>query len=618
MVERIDPLLGHVLDRRYKIGFRLAAGGFGAIYRATHIKSGHEVALKVLHPQLTTDAGVVARFRREGATMTTLRSPHTITAYELGEADDGTLYIVMELLLGESLFERFRAQGRFDWKRMVRIARAICDSLREAHELGIVHRDLKPTNIHLEDKGQERDFVKVLDFGIAKILQDSEFDSSDLTNVGQMIGTLDYMSPEQMVGGACTGQSDIYTLGILTYEMIAGVRPFAEAQTAAAALAAILKTVPPVLSKRVPVPHELDRILAKCLARDPLQRYRTVAELAADFDRLIAGLDIDEVTRTVAIDPTDDGLNEATMYSAPKFTTTLPPPEAKLRTAPVAAQAGRTKTPTGAAEPRAKFPPTGGSAPGRAKPPSQPPPVPTSGEYTWQGDAPRNQPASSSSSGEHTWSGDVPPSPMRPKPKTDAPRDAVDPFSAQPTTPQTPVARAKPRTNAPPDDYITTPVPKFQRPPPTPPEGLPAASPFKTTLPGAQMPPNPNARPSAPQFFPPTPYPQGPPGFPPPAVGHQPTPFPPGASPYAPQPIDDGHGSRPVLDLNAFPQQRPQGPGGYPQQPTPPPGGYPQQPPGGAFDMAQIQARDAAMRRMVWIAVLVIGAIAGIVLASQL
>ena len=642
MVERIDPLLGSVLDRRYRIDFRLAAGGFGAIYRATHIKSGHEVALKVLHPQLTTDAGVVARFRREGATMTTLRSPHTITAYELGEADDGTLYIVMELLRGESLFERFRAHGRFDWKRMVKITRAICGSLGEAHGLGVIHRDLKPTNIHLESKGEDPDFVKVLDFGIAKILHDSDFDSSDLTNAGQMIGTLDYMSPEQMVGGACTGQSDIYTLGILTYEMIAGVRPFAEAQTAGAALAAILKTTPPPLSQRVPVPDELDRILARCLERDPLKRYRDVGELADELDQLIAAHDVDEVTHTVSFDeraPSTtpmDAAPESTMFSmpppivapratpastpppvrsaatVPKFPATLPPPEAKApprfpQSSPTTDAARGKPSTAPPADGRTK-PPTG-AQPLRARPSSTPPPVPISGELTWQGDAPR--PASG-----------------RTKSPTGAQRiETSDPFSLQPTTPQPVIPRSAsggapepgrkkaptaPAPLPPDSDYATTPVPKFHRPPPTPPTGLPAASPFKTTLPGAQMPPNPNAHPSAPQFSPATPFPLHPPTpTPSPVGGFGPTPFPHGGSPYAPQPVDDGRGSRPVLDLNAFPQQ--------PRiAPTPSPGSYPPSPPGGTFDMGQIQARDAAMRRMVWIAVLVIGALLGIVVASQL
>jgi hypothetical protein len=301
----------------------------------------------------------------------------------------------------------------------------------------------------------------------------------------------------------------------------------------------------------------------------------------------------------------------------------------------------------------------------RPRPPSAPPAVPISGELTWQGDSPR------SDSG-------------RTKAPTNSPRsDLSDPFSAPPTTPnipviprvaaprRTPTASPLPRPEA--DYAVTTPVPKFSRAPTTPPTGMPSASPFKTTLPGAQMPPNPNERPSQPQFspapgqpnYPPTPYAQAPsyphtpvtpypqpaptfpqpmgaqalrfpptpmagqsPNFPPTPMGGSryaqhgnfpPTPmagspyaqqgnFPPTPmahpSPYAPQPIDDGRGSRPVLDLNGFPQQQPQH--GYPPQP------------GGAFDMGQIQARDAAMRRWVWIAVLVIGAIVGIVLAAQL
>jgi len=223
LVQRADPLLGAVLDRRFRIDERLAAGGFGAIYRAEHISSKREVALKVLLPSMTHDPGVVARFRREGATLTTLRSPNTVTAYELGEAPDGTLYIVMELLRGVTLFERFRTNGRMPWRTMAEIARAVCRSLEEAHGLGIIHRDLKPTNIHLEPGPHGEDVVKVLDFGIAKILQGGGLESQDLTAAGQMIGTLDYMSPEQMVGGVVTGQTDIYepALGAALDELVA-------------------------------------------------------------------------------------------------------------------------------------------------------------------------------------------------------------------------------------------------------------------------------------------------------------------------------------------------------------------------------------------------------------
>src|SRR5512140_236762 len=212
MVERAAPLVGTVLDQCFRIDCQLAAGGFGAIYRATDLRSDAEVALKILHPQYALDPMVVERFRREGKTLSSLRDPHTITAYEVGEAPDGTLYIVMELLHGESLYQRFRAGGPLPWRSVVQIALGVCSSLAEAHALGIVHRDLKPANIHLEKRGNDPDFVKVLDFGIAKIVHGNGHEYNELTHIGQMIGTIDYMSPEQMVGGEMTAGSDIYTL----------------------------------------------------------------------------------------------------------------------------------------------------------------------------------------------------------------------------------------------------------------------------------------------------------------------------------------------------------------------------------------------------------------------
>src|SRR5262249_54392170 len=156
---------------------------------------------------------------------------------------------------GESLFERFRALGPIPWRRMVAIARQVCSSLAEAHALGIVHRDLKPTNIHLEEVGGDPDFVKVLDFGIAKSLHDSTIDNSDLTRVGEMIGTFDYMAPEQMVGGQVSAQSDIFTLGVLLYEMIGGEPPFGAPETAGEMLSAVLTKAPVPLSSLSDAPH---------------------------------------------------------------------------------------------------------------------------------------------------------------------------------------------------------------------------------------------------------------------------------------------------------------------------------------------------------------------------
>jgi serine/threonine-protein kinase len=314
VIERRDPLIGTVLDRRFRIDFRLAAGGFGAIYRATHLQSNHEIALKVLHPDLALDPRVIARFRREGATLANLRNPHTITAYELGEAPDGTLYIVMELLHGETLFDRIHLRGPLPWKMIVKIARAVCGSLAEAHALGIIHRDLKPSNIHLERRGNDLDFAKVLDFGIAKILQGSGLDNSDLTHAGQMIGTFDYMAPEQLVGGQCTPATDIYTLAVVMYEAICGQRPFGDVTTPTAMLAAVLTRTPPQLACRATIPMELDRIVMRCLSREPKDRYASVADLARALDAVAH----DEEAVTLAAPNARPDTNDDATQHAPR------------------------------------------------------------------------------------------------------------------------------------------------------------------------------------------------------------------------------------------------------------------------------------------------------------
>ncbi|HLL25590.1 MAG TPA: serine/threonine-protein kinase [Kofleriaceae bacterium] len=300
-MQRTDPLVGAVVANRFRIREKIAAGGFGAIYRAEHLASGHAVAVKVLHPQLAADPNVIARFRREGATLAKLRAPHTVTTYEFGEAPDGMLYIVMELLRGVSLHERLRDRGMLPWREALQIARAVCISLEEAHELGIVHRDLKPANIHLETR-DNADYVKVLDFGIAKIKRGTTTDEqAELTSAGQMIGTIDYMSPEQILGTVADGRSDIFTLGILLFEMIAGRRPFQDSATPTSMLAALLTRTPPRLGSFAPIPHALDTIVAKCLAREAVDRYASVGELAEEIDRVLVSWNDEGATRTVAV-----------------------------------------------------------------------------------------------------------------------------------------------------------------------------------------------------------------------------------------------------------------------------------------------------------------------------
>ena len=322
-------LVGSVFDRRFKVLELVATGGFGAIYRVQHLESGHDLALKVLLPELARKPSVVARFRREGKALTTLRNPHTIAAYELGQTDDHSLFIVMELLRGKSLYEHLNTQGCFEWRRMVKIAREVCESLAEAHELGIVHRDLKPTNIHLETQGDDRDYVKVLDFGIAKILRGSELDTHEITNVGQTLGTLDYMSPEQLVGTTVTGVTDIFALGVLIYEMISDRPPFPESETPSAALAAIVKTKPQPLSKVARVPAALDKLVMRCLERDPKLRFQSAREMREALGRLV---DMQGADTTIRVERPQltESMIAAIERPMDDATTIAPPPEPVL------------------------------------------------------------------------------------------------------------------------------------------------------------------------------------------------------------------------------------------------------------------------------------------------
>ncbi len=278
--------MGDIVDRRYRVEQKLAVGGFGAIYRATDLSIGRPGALKVLHRELAGDPSVVARFRREAAALARLKSPNTLTLYDVGETDD-TLYFVMELLRGESLEQVFLREGRLPWRRVARIIRGVCNSLREAHAIGLVHRDLKPANIFLETHAHESDFVKVLDFGIAKVLETSELPNLDLTRHGHTVGTFDYMAPEQMIGGRCSFKSDVFTLGVVMYEMIAGTRPYGEATSPPQMVMALLSTTPAPLHD---VPAELGALISRCLAREVGPR-PTVAKIDEVLERMLASSD---------------------------------------------------------------------------------------------------------------------------------------------------------------------------------------------------------------------------------------------------------------------------------------------------------------------------------------
>ncbi|HEY5952107.1 MAG TPA: serine/threonine-protein kinase [Kofleriaceae bacterium] len=277
-----DPHVGQIIAGRYQVEKRIAIGGFGSIYRAEQLDADRQVALKVMHRELAADANLVARFRREGEVLLQLRDRHTVATYELGETPEGLPFIAMELLEGESLLRLFTLHGRMPWQRMFAIARGVCSALREAHALGIVHRDLKPGNIFVTTD----EVAKVLDFGIAKIMATTEMPNPrELTVMGTAVGTLEYMAPEQLMGGKADGRTDIYTLGVLAYEMITGRRPFNVVGLELLTVQLTEQPAPP--SSLIAVPALVDDVLLRCLQADSADRYADVQELARALDAAI-------------------------------------------------------------------------------------------------------------------------------------------------------------------------------------------------------------------------------------------------------------------------------------------------------------------------------------------
>ncbi|MEO8901466.1 MAG: protein kinase [Polyangiaceae bacterium] len=223
-----DPMIGQLIGGRYRITGVLGEGGMGIVYVGEQQMGStvRKVAIKTLHAHLSKDPSVLARFHRECGTVAQLEHPNTIKFYDFGSTADGTLYIAMEFVAGHSLADVL-THGPLSPDRVIKIMRQVCGALDEAHMQGIIHRDLKPDNLVLTDRAGETDFVKVLDFGIAARTESADAQKEEkLTQQGMVLGTPPYMSPEQFTGKALDSRSDIYSLGVMTYEMLAGRLPF--------------------------------------------------------------------------------------------------------------------------------------------------------------------------------------------------------------------------------------------------------------------------------------------------------------------------------------------------------------------------------------------------------
>lgn len=275
---RQDPLIGRVVDGRYRVLEKIGAGGMGAVYKVEHLAMGKLAAMKVLHPSLTQDREVAGRFRREAEAVSRLSSANTVQVFDFGESS-GSMYLVMELCKGEDLGAILRRDGPIAFVRLAPMMMQVCDALSEAHELGIVHRDLKPENLLISRARDGRDLVKVLDFGLAKLRDQEELNA--VTARGSLIGTPFYMSPEQIRAEELDARSDIYSLGALMYRVLTGSHPY-QAPTPVAVLTAHLteELVPP--SQRAPRLHiseRVDAIVGKAMAKRKEDRFASADEL---------------------------------------------------------------------------------------------------------------------------------------------------------------------------------------------------------------------------------------------------------------------------------------------------------------------------------------------------
>jgi serine/threonine-protein kinase len=283
-------LIGAVVADRYHIVEKLGEGGMGAVYLGEHVKMGRKSAIKVMAQSMAKDPESIARFNREAANAARINHPNVCAIYDFGETPDGLIYLAMEFIEGESLSDVLRREGPLAPNRAGAILHQTADALQAAHELGIVHRDLKPDNIMITKSRDGRDIVKVVDFGIAKAMTGEE--GQKVTKTGLVVGTPEYMSPEQLSGDVLDGRSDIYSLALVFYRMLTGTLPF-EADSAQEMMIKRLTDKPIPLREALPTasfPDRLQLVLDKALERMPGDRYPSAEGFAADAEESVRGM----------------------------------------------------------------------------------------------------------------------------------------------------------------------------------------------------------------------------------------------------------------------------------------------------------------------------------------
>src|SRR4051794_21320711 len=274
----MSTLVGTELDGRYRLEALIGAGGMSTVYRAVDRTLEREVAIKLMHREIATDSDQLERFRREARAVAQLSHPHIVGVIDAGE-DAGRPYIVFEYVHGETLKDRIRRCGRLPIDESLAYAIEISRALGAAHAALIVHRDVKPQNVLIDPEGS----AKVTDFGIARSLEED-----GLTADGRVLGTTDYVSPEQALGHDVTGQSDLYSLGIVLFEMLTGEVPFRGENQVAVAMKHVREAVPDVQERRPEVSAALAAVVERATSKDLASRYSSDAELIADLEDVLA------------------------------------------------------------------------------------------------------------------------------------------------------------------------------------------------------------------------------------------------------------------------------------------------------------------------------------------
>jgi serine/threonine-protein kinase len=290
-VDRYATLTGKLLDKRYQVGRRLGEGGMSYVYRAQDTESGRPVAVKILLPRLSRDPAAVERLRREAEIAMRLDHPNVCPILRLGEADR-MLYLVMPYLEGEPLSEHETRRGPISVAEGVPLLVQICGGLGHAHELQIIHRDLKPENIMLvpdgtTERGEPKYRAVVMDFGLAKERRAGP-EVAKLTATGIVLGTPEFMSPEQIRGKPLDGRSDVYALGILAFEMFTGQLPFAGKSAQETMIARLRGSPAKLRDLRPELPTKLETVILRCLAIDPAERHQNMDELGYAFETVVA------------------------------------------------------------------------------------------------------------------------------------------------------------------------------------------------------------------------------------------------------------------------------------------------------------------------------------------